>query len=163
MIREITATLLAIAPLVAVWLHYGQMHKGFLLYLGSLSILGFTREVVKDLEGNKGNIIFGYQTVVVAAGQKFTRQWLVFSNVLLAVGFLVGFAIFLKTWDYYTLISAFSISAAVLVSMACLLAQSPNLYKVADALLKVFIVVHLVSLVFSKNIIFRAQRVFTKW
>jgi 4-hydroxybenzoate polyprenyltransferase len=154
LLREITATLLAIAPLVAVWLHYGNMHMGLLIYLGSLAIVGFTREVVKDLEGNKGNIIFGYQTVVVAAGKQFTKQWLVLVNLVMAAVFLFGFAVFVKEWDYFTLISVFSIAAAVLVSLACWLGRSENMYKVADAMLKVVIVVHLVSLVFAGNLIF---------
>jgi 4-hydroxybenzoate polyprenyltransferase len=154
LLREITATLLAIAPLVAVWLHYGNMHMGLLIYLGSLAIVGFSREVVKDLEGNKGNIIFGYQTVVVAAGKQFTKQWLVLVNLVMAAAFLLGFAVFVKEWDYFTLISVFSIAAAVLVSLACWLGRSENMYKVADAMLKVVIVVHLVSLVFAGNLIF---------
>jgi 4-hydroxybenzoate polyprenyltransferase len=154
LVREITATLLAIAPLAAIWLHYGTMHKGFLVYLISLAIVGFTREVVKDLEGNKGNIIFGYQTVVVAAGQKFAKQWLVAVNLFLAAGFLVGFSIFVREWNYFTAISGFSIISTVLVSLACLVSSSRNLYSVADTLLKVTIVVHLVSLVLADKVLF---------
>jgi len=155
LIREVTATLLAIAPLIAIWLHYGAtFHAGFVLYMGSLAIVGFTREVVKDLEGNKGNIIFGYHTVVVAAGKELAKQWLVFVNLILAIIFLIGFALFVKNWDYFSLISGFSITASFLISGACLVAKSDNLYQVADTLLKVVIVVHLVSLAIAGYISF---------
>lgn len=153
LIREITATLLAIAPLIAIWLHYSEMHFGFLIYMGSLAIVGFTREVVKDLTGNKGNIIFGYQTVVVAAGQSFIKKWLVIVNVLLTICFSLGFIGFVQGWDYYTLISGFSLASALLISISCLLTKEQEAYKIADTLLKAIIVIHLVSLVFSAGIV----------
>lgn len=154
LVREITATVLAIAPFIAVWLHYGVMHLPFMIYLGSLAIVGFTREVIKDLEGNKGNIIFGYFTVVVAAGQTFTKRWLALINVLLTISFTLGFFAFVRQWDYFMLISGFSIVSALLVSLASLLASSKSLYQIADTMLKVVIVVHLVSLVFASGLRF---------
>lgn len=149
LIREISATLLAIAPMVAVWLHYFTMHYGLLIYLGSLAIVGFTREVVKDLEGNKGNIIFGYKTIVVVAGQELIKRWLVVTNVVLALLFVAGFLIFVKKWDYYSVITAFSISAALLVSFSCMVTKNSRYYFVADSLLKATIVIHITSLVLS--------------
>jgi 4-hydroxybenzoate polyprenyltransferase len=154
LVRELTATLLAIAPLLAVWLHYGIMHHGLFVYLGSLAIVGFTREVVKDLTGHRGNIIFGYITVVVVAGQNFVKRWLVVTNVLLACTFALGFLGFVQNWDYFMVISAFSIGSALLISAACLISTSASFYSIADTLLKVIIVVHLVSLFAVNTVLF---------
>lgn len=154
LVREVTATLLAISPFAAVWLHFGTMHQGYLIYLGSLAIVGFTREVVKDLTGNTGNIIFGYQTVVVAAGQSFTTQWLVLVNVLLSLAFTTGFFTFVRDPGYFSVISGFSIVCTLLVSVFCYLARNQNTFKIADTILKSVIVIHLISLVFSAGISF---------
>ncbi|MBL7813171.1 MAG: UbiA family prenyltransferase [Bacteroidetes bacterium] len=149
LLREVSASLLATAPLFAVWLHYATYHFGVLLYMGSLLVLGFTREVVKDLEGNKGNIIFGYTTVVVAAGSVFTRRWLVAINLLLTSAWLVGFLTFIPRLEYFSAVSGFSIITSLLVSFICLFPSETErsaVYSIADTLLKVAIVIHLLSL-----------------
>ncbi len=146
-IRELTASLLAISPIIAVWLHYLNMHYGLLIYICSLLVVGFTREVVKDLNGNKGNIIFGYKTVVVAAGKKFTRQWLFSICLLSATAFFFGTTLFYPHLNYFTLISGFSLATALVVSLACLLSKDETFYFIADSFLKVAIVIHIASLV----------------
>lgn len=154
LIREIAGTLLAISPLIAIWLHYGKMHIGFAMYMSSLAIVGFTREVVKDLTGNKGNLIFGYQTVVVATSQGFAKRWLAWVNVLLASFYAIGLFTLIKKWDYFALISSFSIVAALVMSLSLLLTRSENSYRIADTLLKAVIVIHLLSLAVSDFIVF---------
>lgn len=153
LIREISATFLALSPFVAIWLHYGVIHNEFLVYLGSLGIVGFTREVIKDLTGHNGNIIFGYNTVVVLAGKSFVKRWIVLINTLLALSFAMGFFIFVNQWDYFMLISGFSIISSLMVSFACLFSNSGTFYSIADSMLKVVIVVHLVSLILSKGLL----------
>lgn len=145
LIREISATLLAVAPLVAVWLHFAELHYGMFLYLGALVVLEFTREVVKDLEGNKGNIIFGYTTVVVAAGTAFTKTWLIALNVLFLVLWILGSLNFMTEWGYYSSISLFAVLVALLVSLIARLGQSVQSYAISDSLLKAAIVIHLLS------------------
>ncbi len=146
LIRELSASLLAISPIMAIWLHYFDMHYGLLLYLASLLAVGFTREVVKDLNGNKGNIIFGYQTVVVAAGKNFTRQWLFAITLLSTMAYVLGTLVFYKQLDYFVLISAFSMATALIVSLACLLSKNDGFYIIADSFLKIAIVIHIASL-----------------
>lgn len=152
LVREISAGLLAIAPLVAVWLHFATMHYGMLIYLASLLVLEFTREVVKDLEGNKGNIIFGYSTVVVATGSRFTRRWLFVFNLLCLLLWLAGALNFLQGWGYYSSISLFSLLVSLFISLALRFAGSESFYAIADSLLKAAIVIHLLSPVISREI-----------
>lgn len=152
--REITVSLLAVAPLFAIWLHYATMHYGMILYLGSLTIVGFTRELVKDLEGHKGNIIFGYTTVVVAAGTSFTKKWLFTINFLLNLLFIFGYSVFVKKLDYFSFISGFSLFTALIISLVLLFKKNDNFNFVADNLLKMTIVVHLLSLIFSHILVF---------
>lgn len=149
LLREISASLLAVAPLFAVWLHYSHWHYGMVIYLGSLLIVGFTREVIKDMEGHKGNIIFGYQTVVVAAGPSFARKWLALVNLLICIAFVIGFFLFAKHLNYFSLISGVSVFTAFVISLVLLFKQDEQFNFVADNVLKMTIVVHLTSLLFS--------------
>jgi 4-hydroxybenzoate polyprenyltransferase len=153
-IREISASLLTMIPLIAIWFHFGHWHWGMFYYIGSLSILLFTREVVKDMAGHKGNLIFGYQTVVVVAGVKTTRWGLVAMNT----GFFVMYWVLnwiqmvdpvLPNWhpDYYLIISGVSLFTAFWVSWSIFFIRDDSKIVVMDVFLKLGIVIHLLSIV----------------
>jgi 4-hydroxybenzoate polyprenyltransferase len=153
-IREISASLLTMIPLIAIWFHFGHWHWGMFYYIGSLDILLFTREVVKDMAGHKGNLIFGYQTVVVVAGVKTARWGLVAMNT----GFFVMYWALnwiqvvdpvLPNWhpDYYLIISGVSLFTAFWVSWSIFFIRDDSKIVVMDTFLKLGIVIHLLSIV----------------
>jgi 4-hydroxybenzoate polyprenyltransferase len=153
-IREISASLLTMIPLIAIWFHFGHWHWGMFYYIGSLAILLFTREVVKDMAGHKGNLIFGYQTVVVVAGVKTTRWGLVAMNT----GFFVMYWVLnwiqmvdpvFPNWhpDYYLIISGVSLFTAFWVSWSIFFIRDDSKIVVMDVFLKLGIVIHLLSIV----------------
>ncbi|MFN4914566.1 MAG: UbiA family prenyltransferase [Sphingomonadales bacterium] len=144
-IREVSASLLAMAPLFSVWLHFGEMNAGLLLYLGSLFMLAFTREVIKDLQGNKGNIIFGYTTMVVITGAGFARKWLLAVNVLLLSLWFLGNANFNHGMGFYSMVSLISAGLSFLVSAIVGSTSGSQSLHSADAILKAGIVIHLLS------------------
>ena len=153
-IREISASLLTMIPLIAVWFHFGHWHWGMFYYMGSLGILLFTREVVKDMAGHKGNLIFGYHTVVVAAGVRRTRWGLAAMNS----GFFIMYLVLnwiqivdpvLPNWnpDYYFLISGVSLFTGFWVSWAMFFIRENRKIQVMDSFLKLGVVIHLLSIV----------------
>ena len=153
-IREISASLLTMIPLIAIWFHFGHWHWGMFYYMGSLGILLFTREVVKDMAGHKGNLIFGYQTVVVVAGVKTARWGLVAMNT----GFFVMYWALnwiqmvdpvLPNWhpDYYLVISGVSLFTAFWVSWSIFFIRDDSKILVMDTFLKLGVVIHLLSIV----------------
>jgi 4-hydroxybenzoate polyprenyltransferase len=153
-IREISASLLTMIPLLAIWFHFGHWHWGMFYYMGSLGILLFTREVVKDMAGHKGNLIFGYQTVVVVAGVKTARWGLVAMNT----GFFVMYWVLnwiqmvdpvLPNWhpDYYLVISGVSLFTAFWVSWSIFFIRDDSKILVMDTFLKLGVVIHLLSIV----------------
>lgn len=153
-VREVSASLLTMIPLLAIWFHFGHWHWGMFYYMGSLAILLFTREVVKDMAGHKGNLIFGYQTVVVAAGIRRARWGLVAMNT----GFFVMYWALnwiqmvdpvLPNWhpDYYLIISGVSLFTAFWVSWAMFFIRDDSKIVVMDAFLKLGVVIHLLSIV----------------
>ncbi len=153
-VREVSASLLTMIPLLAIWFHFGHWHWGMFYYMGSLAILLFTREVVKDMAGHKGNLIFGYQTVVVAAGIRRARWGLVTMNT----GFFVMYWALnwiqmvdpvLPNWhpDYYLIISGVSLFTAFWVSWAMFFIHDDSKIVVMDVFLKLGVVIHLLSIV----------------
>ena len=145
LIREVSASLLALAPLLSIWLHFGEMHTGLLLYLGSLFMLAFTREVIKDLQGNKGNIIFGYTTMVVVTGAGFAKKWLLAVNVLSLTLWFLGNANFNHGMGFYSMVSLISAGLSFLVSAIVGSTSGTQMLPSADAILKAGIVIHLLS------------------
>lgn len=144
-IRELSASLLTMAPLIAIWIHYGVWDWKLMYFFCTLLTLLFTKDVVKDLSGHKGNLIFGYNTVVVAAGKSKVKLGLVVFNVAI---FLVFIGIYLIQKDQFyknvdlilgssvTLISTILVTAIGLTSWT-------NKYKRMDLMLKFLITLHL--------------------
>lgn len=89
LVRELSASLLTMAPLIAVWIHYGVWDWELLYFFSTMLTILFTKDVVKDIAGHKGNLIFGYKTVVVAAGKKFVKLGLVVLNITIFFVFLL--------------------------------------------------------------------------
>lgn len=145
LIREVTASMLALSPLLSVWLHFGGLHIGLILYLGSLLMLAFTREVIKDLQGNKGNIIFGYTTMVVYSGARFTKKWLLTVNILLLALWFMGNANFNNGMGFFSMVSLISACLSFLVSAIVGSSSGHTALTSADAILKAGIVIHLLS------------------
>ena len=153
-VREVSASLLTMIPLIAIWFHFGHWHWGMFYYFGSLAILLFTREVVKDMAGHKGNLIFGYKTVVVATGEKTVRWGLAAMNTGLfgmywALNWIQRVDPVLPHWhpDYYLVISGISLFTAFWVSWSMFFIRDHSKIVVLDAFLKLGIVIHLLSIV----------------
>jgi 4-hydroxybenzoate polyprenyltransferase len=150
-IRELSASLLTMAPLIAIWIHYGVWDWKLMYFFCTLLTLLFTKDVVKDLSGHKGNLIFGYNTVVVAAGKSKVKLGLVVFNVAI---FLVFIGIYLIQKDQFyinvdlilgssvTLISTILVTAIGLTSWT-------NKYKRMDLMLKFLITLHLALPLFT--------------
>lgn len=97
-VREITSALLTVSPTLAVWIHIGLPSIEIFGFFTALAMIILTKDVLKGLDGHRGNLIFGYRTVAVATSQENARFALVLVN-------LSAFAIFiyLRYWFNWTL------------------------------------------------------------
>ena len=144
-VRELSASLLTMAPLIAVWIHYGVWDWKLMYFFCTLLTMLFTKDVVKDLAGHKGNLIFGYNTVVVAAGKsKVKIGLLVFNSIV----FLIFLGIYILQKDQFysnvdlILGSSISLIATILITSVGL-TNWKDKYKRMDLTLKFFITFHL--------------------
>lgn len=76
LIGDLSAAVLTVAAFFAVCVYYGFVNKVILIYAVFIVLITLIRELVKDLEGMKGDLVYGYQTLPVVKGVKHTKQWL---------------------------------------------------------------------------------------
>lgn len=157
-IRELSASLLTMAPLIAVWIHYGVWDWKLMYFFCTLLTVLFTKDVVKDIAGHKGNLIFGYNTVVVAAGKSTVKFGLVFFNISVFIVFLAIYfsqrSLFVNNKDLIVG-SSVTLIATIIISVVGL-TNWESKYKWMDLSLKMLITIHLSQLLFS----FLLERIF---
>lgn len=75
-IGNLIAALLTITPFFAIFLYFHLEDLLILTYVSFLLLVIFIREIIKDLEALKGDVILGYPTLPVTLGINQTK-WLV--------------------------------------------------------------------------------------
>ncbi|MDP3359063.1 MAG: geranylgeranylglycerol-phosphate geranylgeranyltransferase [Lutibacter sp.] len=68
-----SAAILAILPFFAVFVYYKNFSEIIFTHAAFLFFILLIRELIKDLEGIKGNFIHNYQTIAVKYGEYFTK------------------------------------------------------------------------------------------
>lgn len=75
-IGNLMAALLSITPFFAIFLYFHLQDLLILTYVSFILLVIFIREIIKDLEALKGDVILGYPTLPVKLGLKRTK-WIV--------------------------------------------------------------------------------------
>ncbi|MFZ2429740.1 MAG: geranylgeranylglycerol-phosphate geranylgeranyltransferase [Lutibacter sp.] len=68
-----SAAILAILPFFAVFVYYKNFSEIIFTHAAFLFFILLIRELIKDLEGIKGDFIHNYQTIAVKYGEHFTK------------------------------------------------------------------------------------------
>ncbi len=68
-----SAAILAILPFFAVFVYYKNFSEIIFTHAAFLFFILLIRELIKDLEGIKGDFILNYQTIAVKYGEHFTK------------------------------------------------------------------------------------------
>ncbi len=92
-IGNLMAALLSITPFFAIFLYFHLEDLVILTYVSFILLVIFIREIIKDLEALKGDVILGYPTLPARLGVERTK-WLVASFTF--SGLLPAGAIFYK-------------------------------------------------------------------
>ncbi len=85
LLGNFAAASLTVAAFFAVCVYYGFVNQVILVYAIFIMLITLIREIVKDLEAMKGDLIYGYQTFPVVYGIKKTKKLLytlVLSSIL---------------------------------------------------------------------------------
>lgn len=71
---ELSAAALSLTPLFVVVVYYQVFSFDIFLYLSFISLILLIREIVKDILSEKGDIIFGYETLPIKVGIKGAKR-----------------------------------------------------------------------------------------
>lgn len=137
-IGNLSAALLSITPFFAIFIYYHLEDLLIITYVSFILLIIFIREIIKDLEALKGDVIVGYPTLPVTLGVHRTK-WLVVLFALL--GAIPAAAIFYKTdftgISYYL----FAGGTGVVISLLLLArAQKQRHYQVINNLYRLLII-----------------------
>lgn len=88
---ELSAAILTLAPFFVVIVYYRAFSFDLFLYLSFIGLVVLIREVVKDILSEKGDIIFGYETLPIKIGVGQTKMILGLLMVTTAIPFGVLF------------------------------------------------------------------------
>lgn len=144
-IGNMTAALLSITPFFAIFLYYHLEDLLIITYVSFILLIIFIREIIKDLEALKGDVIIGYPTLPVTLGI-YRTKWLI---ILFSLsGFIPAAAIFIKTGfsgiSYYLLVGL----AGVIFSIVFLIkAQKKKDYILLNNIYRFLIIGGILSLV----------------
>ena len=69
--------LLSIIPFFAVFAYYKNISEFIIAHAAFLFFILLIRELIKDLENLKGDMLFNYETIVIKYGEHFTRMLVV--------------------------------------------------------------------------------------
>jgi len=76
LLGNFAAASLTVAAFFAVCVYYGFVNQVILVYAIFIMLITLIREIVKDLEAIKGDLIYGYQTFPVVYGIRRTKKLL---------------------------------------------------------------------------------------
>lgn len=146
-IGNITAAILAVVPFFAIFVHYKNfdvvifVHATFLFFLISM------RELVKDLENLKGDLVHGYNTIPVVYGEKTSKRMLSLLSALTLVPIILLITKFKEEIGYMDFYFYASI-AGLLVFLAVLwYSKRKKHYVILHNILKFAIVIGVFSIV----------------
>jgi 4-hydroxybenzoate polyprenyltransferase len=100
------ASFLAVSAFLSICIFYWEINKLIVLYAVYIGLIALIREIVKDIEAIKGDMLFGYKTFPVVFGIKKTKL-LVAPLMLLCVP--IGYFLFTYLSPHYSSIY-FSVS-----------------------------------------------------
>jgi 4-hydroxybenzoate polyprenyltransferase len=105
-VGNLTSALLSITPFFAIFLYFKNYNQLIFIFGFYLFLILAMRELVKDLENIKGDLVLNYKTVPVVYGERSTKWMftiLVFINII--ISFVLIFNFDLGFMDYFFLCS----------------------------------------------------------
>lgn len=136
--------ILTLLPFFAVFAYYKNISEFIIAHTAFLFFILLIRELIKDLENLKGDMLFNYETIVVKYGEHFTRMLIVLIALLtlIPIFYLLQFPE-IGYMKYYFGIVLFGLTIVVVLVW---FGKTKSHYLFLHNLLKVIIVTGVLSL-----------------
>ncbi len=141
--------ILTLLPFFALFLYYKNFKEVIFVHAAFLFFVLMAKDLVKDLENLKGDMLYNYETIVVKYGEHFTRMLI---NLVLLLG--MGPLLFLFRYREIGNMKYYLVIAVAGLTMAGFLVWYANRrkhYLFIHNLLKIIIVMGVLSLVFIRG------------
>lgn len=105
-VGNLVASILAIVPFFVVFIYYKNFETVIFIHATFLYLIIVMRELVKDLENLKGDLILNYKTIPVVYGEKWSKFFLSVLTVISVIPILLLITRFdIGNMDYYFYLS----------------------------------------------------------
>ena len=144
-VGNISGTLLSIAAIFSICVYYHYITPFISLYIGFIFLIELTREIIKDMEARKGDLIMGYNTMPVEFGVKKTRFIVVLLQLL-----TISIPFFLYLIKGFSMIMLYFLFSAVLISGSMILlfgSEKINNYTWVNRIYKFILITGILSIV----------------
>ncbi len=139
------AAFLTILPFFALFAFYKNFSQVIFVHASYLFFILLIRELIKDLENLKGDMLFNYETIVVKYGEHFTRL-LILLIIFLSL-FPTYYLIHFPEIGYMKYYFALSLTGLTVVSVLIWYSNSKRHYLMLHNIVKLIIVLGVFSLV----------------
>ena len=144
-VGNLTSAILTITPFFAIFLYYKNFSSLIFVFGFYLFLVLSMRELIKDLQNLKGDLLQNYKTIPVVYGEKYAKLMiivLVVCNVSVTIFLLTSYALERMDYFFYT-----SISLLFVVLLLLPKAQSRQQYLRIHILLKLLVLLGVFSIV----------------
>ncbi len=144
-IGNLVAAILAVIPFFAIFIHYGNFSKVIFVHATFLFLLISMRELTKDLENIKGDLVLNYRTIPVVYGERVSKQML----TGLSIATLIPAVLLLTRFEIGYMFSYFYLSIIALLIFDIILWKSRKKlhYIILHNILKFIIVAGVLCIV----------------
>ena len=144
-VGNLTSAILTITPFFAIFLYYKNFSSLIFVFGFYLFLVLSMRELIKDLQNLKGDLLQNYKTIPVVYGEKYAKLMiivLVVCNVSVTIFLLTSYALERMDYFFYT-----SISLLFVVLLLLPKALSRQQYSRIHILLKLLVLLGVFSIV----------------
>ena len=144
-VGNLTSAILTITPFFAIFLYYKNFSSLIFVFGFYLFLVLSMRELIKDLQNLKGDLLQNYKTIPVVYGEKYAKLMiivLVVCNISVTIFLLKSYALERMDYFFYT-----SISLLFVVLLLLPKAQSRQQYSRIHILLKLLVLLGVFSIV----------------
>ena len=144
-VGNLTSAILTITPFFAIFLYYKNFSSLIFVFGFYLFLVLSMRELIKDLQNLKGDLLQNYKTIPVVYGEKYAKLMiivLVVCNVSVTIFLLKSYTLERMDYFFYT-----SISLLFVVLLLLPKAQSRQQYLRIHILLKLLVLLGVFSIV----------------
>jgi len=141
----LTGVTLTLLPFFAIFAYYKNFEEIIFVHAGFLFFILLLKDLVKDLENLKGDMLFNYETIVIKYGEHFTRMLI--SLIVLMSFFPLYFLFKYPEIGYMKYYFVFAVIGLVMVGILVWYSRNKRNYLFLHNLLKLILVAGVLSLV----------------